>query len=123
VAGAINDPEFYNSPLTSLVCVENTTNKGGGACYEIEDLQKKFASLITKFHMDGARMECLSSQKTGSKIVRLYLILYLSVFLKVSGPSRFCFTSYKATIARALRVRKILGGCDRWLFAAAGIML
>jgi hypothetical protein len=29
-----------------LVCVENT-NKGGGACYEIEDLQKKFASLIT----------------------------------------------------------------------------
>jgi threonine aldolase len=32
VAGAINDPEFYNSPLTSL-CVENTTNKGG-ACYE-----------------------------------------------------------------------------------------
>jgi threonine aldolase len=28
VAGAINDPEFYNSPLTSLVCVENTTNKG-----------------------------------------------------------------------------------------------
>jgi threonine aldolase len=29
VAGAINDPEFYNSPLTSLVCVENTTNKGG----------------------------------------------------------------------------------------------
>jgi threonine aldolase len=37
VAGAINDPEFY-SPLTSLVCVENTTNKG--ACYEIEDLQR-----------------------------------------------------------------------------------
>jgi threonine aldolase len=29
VAGAINDPEFYH-PLTSLVCVENTTNKGGG---------------------------------------------------------------------------------------------
>jgi threonine aldolase len=33
LAGAINDPEFY--PLTSLVCVENTTNKGGGACYEL----------------------------------------------------------------------------------------
>jgi threonine aldolase len=27
---AINDPSFI-SPLTSLVCVENTTNKGGGA--------------------------------------------------------------------------------------------
>jgi threonine aldolase len=44
--GAINDPSFIN-PLTSLVCVENTTNKGG-ACYELEDLQKsnKFVMLI-----------------------------------------------------------------------------
>jgi threonine aldolase len=40
VAGAINDPEFYNSPLTSLVCVENTTNKGV-VLLEIEDLQNK----------------------------------------------------------------------------------
>jgi threonine aldolase len=24
VQGAINDPEFYHNPLTSLVCVENT---------------------------------------------------------------------------------------------------
>jgi hypothetical protein len=24
VAGAINDPEFYHNPLTSLVCVEKT---------------------------------------------------------------------------------------------------
>ena len=39
VAAAINDPEFYHSPLTSLVCVENTTNKGGGACYELQDLR------------------------------------------------------------------------------------
>jgi threonine aldolase len=39
VAGAINDPEFYNSPLTSLVCVENTTNKGW-CLLQIEDLQR-----------------------------------------------------------------------------------
>lgn len=30
VQKAINPPEFYHSPLTSLVCLENTTNKGGG---------------------------------------------------------------------------------------------
>ena len=40
VKSAINDPEFYHSPLTSLVCVENTTNKGGGACYELDDLRQ-----------------------------------------------------------------------------------
>ncbi len=27
VEAAINPPDFYHSPLTSLVCVENTTNK------------------------------------------------------------------------------------------------
>ena len=31
VEDAINPPDFYHSPLTKLVCVENTTNKGGGA--------------------------------------------------------------------------------------------
>jgi threonine aldolase len=60
VAGAINDPEFYHSPLTSLVCVENTTNKGG-ACYELEDLQRikqvcdannlKFHLMVPEFGM------------------------------------------------------------------------
>src|SRR5690606_39191717 len=28
IEAAINPPDFYHSPLTSLVCVENTTNKG-----------------------------------------------------------------------------------------------
>ena len=40
VESAINPPDFYHSPLTSLVCVENTTNKGGGACYDFEEFKK-----------------------------------------------------------------------------------
>ncbi len=38
VEEAINPPDFYHSPLTTLVSLENTTNKGGGACYEMADL-------------------------------------------------------------------------------------
>jgi threonine aldolase len=38
VAGAINDPEFYNSPL--VWCAWKILLIRGGACYEIEDLQK-----------------------------------------------------------------------------------
>ena len=30
VAASINPPDFYHSPLTSLVCIENTANKGEG---------------------------------------------------------------------------------------------
>src|SRR5690606_40026322 len=36
----INPPDFYHSPLTSLVCLENTTNKGGGACYDFSEIEK-----------------------------------------------------------------------------------
>jgi threonine aldolase len=56
VAGAINDPEFYNSPLTSLVCVENTTNKGL-VLLELKIYKIKVCVANNlKFHMDGARI-------------------------------------------------------------------
>ena len=36
---SINPKEFYHSPLSSLVVIENTTNKGGGACWDIEEIK------------------------------------------------------------------------------------
>jgi hypothetical protein len=41
VAGAINDPEFYSSPLASLGVRGRILLIRGGACYEIEILQNK----------------------------------------------------------------------------------
>jgi threonine aldolase len=58
VLESINPPDFYHSPLTSLVCIENTTNKGGGACYDLEELKKiKDVCDIHHLglHLDGAR--------------------------------------------------------------------
>ena len=59
VEEAINPPDFYHSPLTSLVCLENTTNKGGGACYEIEEV-KEIREVCDRhglgLHLDGARL-------------------------------------------------------------------
>ena len=36
----INKPDFYHSPKTSLVCIENTTNKGGGAVYDFDEISE-----------------------------------------------------------------------------------
>ena len=33
---AINPKNFYHAPLSKLVVLENTTNKGGGACWDVE---------------------------------------------------------------------------------------
>ena len=40
VLEAINDADDVHLPHTALVCLENTTNKPGGACYSIEAMQE-----------------------------------------------------------------------------------
>ena len=56
---AINPPDFYHSPPTSLVSIENTSNKGGGSCYELDSL-KSISKLCKEknisTHLDGARI-------------------------------------------------------------------
>ena len=39
VAAAIN-PDDVHKPRTSLVCLENTSNRGGGSCYDFEEIKK-----------------------------------------------------------------------------------
>ncbi|MBC7605466.1 MAG: PLP-dependent transferase [Burkholderiales bacterium] len=128
VAGAINNPAFYHSPLTSLVCVENTTNKGGGACYELEDLRKIKEVCDThhlKFHMDGARIWNALVAKNDNPKVYGQLFDTLSVCLSkgLGAPIGSLLVADSPTIQRALRIRKILGGGMRQggYLAAAGL--
>jgi threonine aldolase len=128
VAGAINDPEFYHNPLTSLVCVENTTNKGGGACYELEDLQKIKEVCVAnnlKFHLDGARIwNALVAKKQDPKAFgKIFDTISVCLSKGLGAPIGSVLLADKATIHRALRIRKIFGGGMRQVgyLAAAGI--
>ncbi|MCG9793643.1 threonine aldolase family protein [Flavobacterium algicola] len=128
VAQNINDPEFYHSPLTSLVCVENTTNKGGGACYEMEELQKIKAVCDAnnlKFHMDGARIwNALIAKKQNPKMFgQLFDTISVCLSKGLGAPVGSVLLGDKATIHRALRIRKMLGGGMRQVgyLAAAGL--
>lgn len=128
VAGAINDPEFYHNPLTSLVCVENTTNKGGGACYELEDLQKIKEVCVAnnlKFHLDGARIwNALVAKKQDPKAFgKIFDTISVCLSKGLGAPVGSVLLANKATIHRALRIRKIFGGGMRQVgyLAAAGI--
>ena len=59
VVESINPPDFYHSPLTSLVAVENTTNKGGGACWNFDEILKIRQVCNDNnlgYHLDGARI-------------------------------------------------------------------
>src|SRR5258708_22787060 len=58
VSSAIN-PDDVHKARTSLVCLENTSNRGGGSCYDLEEI-KKVKEVCSdnelKLHRDSARL-------------------------------------------------------------------
>ncbi|MBC8769976.1 aminotransferase class I/II-fold pyridoxal phosphate-dependent enzyme [Arenibacter sp. BSSL-BM3] len=128
VEEAINPPDFYHSPLTSLVCIENTTNKGGGACWDLEELKairKVCDKHHLKYHLDGARLWNALIAKNESPLEYGKLFHTISVCLSkgLGCPVGSVLIGDKENIDKALRVRKVLGGGMRQAgyLAAAGI--
>ncbi|MFL9832215.1 GntG family PLP-dependent aldolase [Flavobacterium sp. ST-87] len=118
VAGAINKPDFYHSPLTSLVCIENTTNVGGGACYEMEELQKIKAVCDAnnlKLHLDGARIwnALVAKRQNPKDFGKVFDTISVCFSKGLGAPVGSVLLGDKKTIQRALRIRKILGGAMR----------
>ena len=128
VQGAINDPEFYHAPKTSLVSVENTTNKGGGACYELHDLRKIKQVCVEndlKFHMDGARLwnALIAKKQHPKQFGELFDTISVCLSKGLGAPIGSVLLGSKADMKRALRIRKIFGGGMRQAgyLAAAGL--
>ena len=128
VKEGINDPEFYHTPLSKMVGIENTTNKGGGACYEIEELQKikqvcKDHNL--KYHLDGARLwnAMVAKKQQPKQFGELFDTISICFSKGLGCPIGSVLLSDAETMHRALRVRKIFGGNLRQsgYLAAAGI--
>ncbi len=128
VVEAINPPDFYHSPLTSLVCLENTTNKGGGACYDLETF-REIRSVCDKnelgLHLDGARLfNALVAKKQDPKDYGKIFDTISICFSKGLGiPLGTVLVGKKEIMKKAIRVRKVLGGGMRQagFIAAAGI--
>ena len=115
VVDSINPPDFYHSPKTSLVCVENTTNKGGGACWDISELQKIQQTCKENnlsYHLDGARI-WNAIVKTDTKPFQ-YGEIFDSISVCLSKglgcPVGSVLIGSKEFINKAVRVRKVLGG-------------
>ncbi|PIB22957.1 threonine aldolase family protein [Maribacter sp. 4G9] len=128
VEEAINPPDFYHSPLTSLVCIENTTNKGGGACWDIEELQR-IKGVCEKhglhYHLDGARLwnALVTKNETPEQYGKLFETISVCLSKGLGCPVGSILLGRKEHIHNALRIRKILGGGMRQsgFLAAAGI--
>lgn len=124
----INPPDFYHSPLTSLVCLENTTNKGGGACYDFSEIQK-IRKVCDKhqlgFHLDGARIwnALVAKKEDPKKYGEIFDTISVCLSKGLGTPMGSVLIGKKDIMKKAMRVRKVLGGGMRQIgfMAAAGI--
>lgn len=128
VKEAINPPDFYHSPLTSLVCIENTTNKGGGACWDFEEL-KRIRKVCDEhglaYHLDGARLwnALVAKKESPEQYGSLFDSISVCLSKGLGCPVGSVLVGSGELIYHALRVRKILGGGMRQagFLAACGI--
>lgn len=124
----INPPDFYHSPLTTLVCLENTTNKGGGACYDFEEIQKikmVCASHNLGLHLDGARIwdALIAKNENPKQYGEVFDTISVCLSKGLGAPIGSVLLGNDKLMKHALRIRKILGGGMRQIgyMAAAGI--
>jgi len=124
----INDPEFYHTPYSKMVGIENTTNKGGGACYDILELQKIKQVCVDhnlKYHLDGARLwnAMIAKKQQPKQFGQLFDTISVCFSKGLGCPIGSVLLSDAKTMHRALRIRKIFGGNLRQsgYLAAAGI--
>ena len=124
---AINADDVHKAH-TSLICLENTANRGGGSCYDINEIKKIRAVCDKhnlKLHLDGARLFNALVAKKESATQHGELFHSISVCLNkgLGCPVGSILIGSKEYIRRARRIRKVFGGGMRQagFMAAAGI--
>lgn len=124
VQKAINPPDFYHSPMSTLVCLENTTNKGGGACYHLDDIKaikKVCDENDLKLHLDGARLfnAIVANNHDPKEFGALFDTISICLSKGLGAPMGTILLGKKEVMQNAMRVRKVLGGGMRQVGFAA----
>ena len=126
---AVIRPPFREAATTGLICVEDTSNIGGGAVIPPEHLAK--ISEVAKrhnlpIHMDGARFfnAVVSSGQPASNFTRYVDTLAFCLSKGLGAPFGGMLCGDKEHIERAIKFRQMLGGGMRQagVMAAAGIV-
>jgi threonine aldolase len=125
VAEAIN-PDDVHRAHTSLVCLENTANRGGGSCYEfadIEEIRDVCLKNNIKLHLDGARLfnALVAKEETPLQYGKVFDSISICLSKGLGAPVGSLLIGKAAYIKKARRVRKVFGGGMRQAgYIAAG---
>ena len=124
----INPENDVHFPLTQLVSIEDTANRGGGAIYnfqEIQNLRNLCNNLNLPLHLDGARVfnalieNNIDFKTYGSQFDSISICLSKGL----GAPVGSLLLGSNAFIKKAHRVRKVFGGGMRQagIIAAGGL--
>lgn len=124
----INNRDDVHLPNTSLVCVENTSNRGGGVCYdfsELEAMKKVCDENDLAFHIDGARLfnAMIKNNESPKQYGEIFDSISICLSKGLGCPVGSLIIGNNDFIRKARRVRKVLGGGMRQIgyLAAAAI--
>jgi len=122
------NPDDVHYPVTSLVSVENTVNKGGGAIFPfkvLQDMSKVCKEHGLKFHVDGARIfnALVETGETPLQHGELFDSISICLSKGLGAPVGSLLIGDKQFIHRARHFRRMFGGGMRQagFLAAAGI--
>lgn len=128
VAEAINNRDDVHKAISSLVVLENTSNRGGGCCYEMNDI-KAIRQVCSEndliLHLDGARLfnALVAKQQTAFEYGQLFDSISICLSKGLGSPVGSVLLGSVEKIKKARRIRKVFGGGMRQagIIAAAGL--
>lgn len=122
------NPDDIHRTRSRLVSVENTANRGGGSCYEFEELVAiKEVCLENNllYHLDGARLfnAIIAKKETAQQYGKIFDSISICLSKGLGAPVGSVLLGSADFIKKARRIRKVFGGGMRQAgyLAAAGI--
>ena len=125
---ACKPPGHIVYPPTGLVAIENTHNRGGGVVFPQADAAAICAAareVGVASYLDGARLfnAAAASGRSLAELAAPFDVVSVALSKGLGCPVGSLVAADKATIARAVRVRRMFGGAMRQsgILAAAGL--
>lgn len=124
----INPAHDVHFPLTQLVSIEDTANRGGGAIYNLDDIREIKTLCVAHnlpLHLDGARLfNALVETKVDYKLyAENFDTISICLSKGLGAPIGSLLIGTKQHIHQARRIRKVFGGGMRQagIIAAGGL--
>jgi len=121
-------PDDVHKPISRMVGLENTSNRGGGSCYDLKQIQairEVCDRHSLALHLDGARLfnAIIANREDPKEYGRLFHTISICLSKSLGAPVGSLLIGPAPFIRKARRIRKVFGGGMRQagFIASAGI--